>query len=468
MALGLTSPQIAEKQLIWSKLSVPEANITSRKGGYKPNKIMEQAHFHPARAILLAGGVRGGKSLSSAMEVIPWSLHSNLIWIAAETYDLTRQEFDYTYQALESLEWTAKDLISRPKNRYQPCSLDTIWGCRIETRSLHDVETFASRAPDLVIICEPGQAPPETLQKARERLSTRRGRLWMAGTFEDIKESWMEEVWRRWVRWPNTESGKSFAVPSWMNTHSFPGGRHDPEMVALRNSYPTLNEFLLRCAGVPVTHSALVIGEYWNPRKHVAPIEFRPVHNGAPLPVEIAIDPGYAEGSHYVVEAIQHIGQSKLIIDEISVQSKVHESVIEMAKARPWWKNVIGGTIDPYAGGSHIYGALSPQETWERVAGVKLRLPPRLAVEEYVSTLCTELRDPVNHLSKITVSPNCQRLIWEMSHWRKKKQQGGAYAAPTKHSCDAVKALGYYIADRSFTRLSQGAHEVKTREYSFS
>lgn len=467
--LGLTSPEPAEKRYIWSQVSIPQANISADRGGYKPNRINAQAHFHPARSILLAGGVRGGKSLSLAMEAVTWSLHSRLIWLGAETYDQTRQEFEYIYEAMSSLDWTSRNRVSMPKQRYQPCTLDTIWGCRVETRSLHDIETFASRAPDFVGICEPGQAPPTTLEKSNERLSTRRGRLWMAGTFEDIKESWMEDVWRRWVRYPNSEDAKSFAVPTWLNKHSFPGGIKDPEMLRLRNSYPSLNEFLLRCAGVPVASSALVIASYWSPKKHINPnIEFRPVHNGALLPVEIAIDPGYSGGSHYVVEAIQHIGHNKLIIDEIAVQSKVHEEVIDICKSKPWWSNVIGGTIDPYAGGSHIFGALSPQETWQRVAGLKLRLPPRLSVEDHVSNLCRELRDPANSMSHVVVSDKCQRLIWEMSHWRKKRSIGGGYSEPTKHNCDAIKALAYYLADRSFVRLSNGANEPRVSSYAFS
>jgi hypothetical protein len=468
-SLGLTTPTRRQKELLWSKLDVPQANIFSEEGGYKPNRIVQQAHHHPARAILLAGGVRGGKSLSAAMEVVPWSFHSRLIWLAAETYDLTRQEFEYTYEAMLSMGLTEKSRVSMPRMRYSPCSMDTMWGCRIETRSLQDIETFASRAPDLVVICEPGQAPSQTLAKARERLSTRRGRLWMAGTFEDVKESWMEDVWRRWVRWPNAESGKSFAVPTWLNTVSFPGGRNDPEMIALQNSYGSQNEFLLRCAGVPVAGSAIVIGEYWQHRKHVVPnLEYRPVYQGAPMPVEITVDPGYSGGSHYVVLAIQHIGSSKLVIDEVAVQSKVHESVIEICKSRPWWKNVVGGTIDPYAGGNHIYGALSPQETWQRLTGFQLRLPPRLSVEDYISNLCAELRDPNSGQSRIAVSPRCQRLIWEMTHWRKRKAQGGDYTKPSDANCDASKALGYYLADRQFTQISRGSNTIKESAFAFS
>lgn len=434
---------------------------------------MAQAHHHPARAKFVAGGVRGGKSLGTSMELVTWARHSNLVWLAANSYDLCRQEFEYITEAMLSLELTDKSLISIPKNRYNPCSLTTIFGSRYETRSLKDVEAFAARAPDVVAICEPGQAPPESLKAARERLSTRRGLLWMAGTFEDIPQAWVEDVFRRWVRWPNPESGKSWAMPSWLNRRSFPGGRQDPEMIALQNSYPNIQEFLLRCAGIPVASSALVIGDYWNPQKHVVPqVHFRPVHDGGLLPVQIAIDPGFSGGSNYVVLAIQHIGPTAFIIDEVSVQGKVHEEVIELCKQRPWWPNVIksnGGTMDPYASQSHWYGSLSPAETWERKAGIRLRIPPRLSVEDTVSILCTTLRDPQTAQTGLVVSPKAQRLIWEMTHWRKKRTQGGSFAEPTKNNCDAVKALGYYLADRQYVRLAGGTHgQPRVREYTFT
>jgi hypothetical protein len=289
----------------------------------------------------------------------------------------------------------------------------------------------------------------------------------MAGTFEDIKESWMEDTWRKWVHWPNSQGGKSYAVPTWLNRASFPDGINDPEMQALKDTYPTLNEFLLRCAGVPVAGSAMVIGEHWQPRKHVSKaVEYRPVHNGAKLPVEITVDPGY--GSHYVVEAIQNLGSTKVIIDEVATQSMVTDDVIEACKARPWWENVIGGTIDPFAGGSHIYGQLSPQETWRRNTGLTLRLPPRLSVEEYVSNLCVQLRDPQTQQSQILVSERCRRLIWEMGHWRKRKAPGGDYSVPSVSNCDAVKALAYYVADRQFAHLSRSVSGPKVSELSFT
>lgn len=450
-AIGLATPDALDRRAIWSEVRVPSAGLVD---GYYPHRIAERIHNAPARAICVSGGVRFGKSLGLAMEGVVWTPYSDLIWLAGNSYDLCRQEFEYMAEALTSLGWTNEDLISMPRVKYQPCAMETEWGCRIETRTLHDVNTFVARAPDFIGVCEPGQAPAETLAKSRERLSTRRGRLWLAGTFEDVTSSWYEDVWRRWARWPNAESGKSISLPTWLNTYTFPGGKLDPEIVAIRTSYESLNEFLLRVAGVPVTAQALVIGDYWEPRRNLdADLRFMPTSRESAmlLPVELAIDPGFSGGSHYVVEAIQVINGVPYVVDELAVQSLVHEEVIQLCRQRPWWPNVTGGVIDPYAGGSHIYGAVSPKDVWWTQARVNLRLAPRWPVDDSITRLCHDLRDPVTSRANLFVSGNCSRLVWEMSHWRRIRTKEG-YGKPSDKNCDAVKALSYWLADR-YNRL---------------
>jgi hypothetical protein len=469
--LGLSTPTLEEKQMVWSRLSIPQAGIYAENGGYIPHRLMARAHGHPARSILIAGGVRAGKSLGAAGEAIPWSPHSDLIWLASDSYDGCRQEFEYIVEGLGSMGWTNESLISMPKARYQPCSVETLWGCRVETRSLQDVATFASRAPDLVLICEPGRAPVETLPRARERLSTKRGRLWMAGTFEEVKEAWMEDIWWRWMHWPNPESGKSYSFPTWLNTYTYPKGKHDPELALMRNSFETFQRFLLRCAGVPVPAASQVVGDNWRPNVHIVPgLSFQETsRDGNIWPVELAVDPGYSGGSHYAVEAIQRVGDDHdLVVDEVAVQSLVHEEVIQLCRQRPWWKNVVGGVMDPYAGAAHIYGAVSPADVWWKVAKVRLRLPPRWSVEDIVGRLCGRLRDPDTGRTHIQVSDKCTRLIWEMTHWKRRRTTSGTYGEPSKNNCDATKALAYHASER-YNRQEMGLQDIPiVRPFTFA
>lgn len=448
--MGLTTPTAAEREFLWSQVSVPSAGLSPATGGYKPHRIKKRLHDGPWRYIAEGGGLRGGKSLGLAMEIVAWLAHSNLIWLAAETYDLTRQEFEYALEAATSLGWVSS--VSMSKNQYQPCTFETTWGCIVQTRSLHDLGSGGSgaalvaRAPDFIGICEPGFAPFEALQQAQERLTTRRGRLWMAGTFERAN-TWYVDIWHAWAKWPNVLMGKSLAVPSWLNTASFPGGKHDPEIEAIKRSYASMREFLVRWGGVPMASEALVMGAYWDIKKHTNDqIKFQPVDNeGHKMPVYLMIDPGFSGKSVYAVEVCQRFGKQMIIVDEVAVQTLVHEEVIDLCRTKPWWPHIAGGTIDPYAGASHVYGGLSPQEIWWRHGKIALQAPPRYEVEDVVSRLQHVMRDPANGRSFITISPRCSRLIWEMSHWRRVTTRLGM-GKPSDANCDAIKAVAYYVS----------------------
>jgi len=451
---GLSTPLYAEKLAVWSEVTIPQANISSKTGGYTPFKLMARAHAHPARSILVSGGIRASKSIGIAMEVIAWAEHSDLIWIAADSYELTRQEFEYAAEGLISLEYVEPSMVSMPRDQYHPCSMETVWGTLIQCRSLHDVNTFVAKAPDAIFLCEPGLADPRSVVKAHERASTRRGLVWMAGTFEEARYNWMEEYWHKWARWPNAENGKSFVVPTWANTVIYPGGRHDPEVHRLEESMSgTEGQFLLRCAGIPVPPPNLVMRDVWNPKKHIKPWRFCPLRpDGTVWPVFITVDPGYGSGSYYVVTAYQLEPQDDgseivRVFDTVVTQQQVHEHVINQCQQRVWWPNVAStGVIDPYAGESHVFGSVSPVSVWYEKTRINLMPPARLKVEESVGFLKTMLAAPGSGKTFITLDPvGCEHIIWEMTHWRRKPSRDAesGYGDPSKRNCDGIKTLAY-------------------------
>ncbi len=462
--IGLSSPTNQQKRKIWSTLSVPEAGIYEKDGGYIPFRLMERVHDHPARTKLITGGIRSSKSLGSAMEVMAWLPHADLVWLAGDTYDLTRQEFDYVVEACLSKGWCDRNMITRPRNRSMPCQLTTYWGTRVETRSLHDVNTFVARAPDLIVVCEPGLADPRVFIKASERLSTRRGLLWMAGTFEEVRFNWMEEFWHAWAKYPNNDNAKSFTIPTWHNTVTYPGGKNDPEILLLKQRMEP-HEFLLRCAGVPVPAPNLVMADVWDKNKLLKPYEFERVDSyGNLVPVQLAIDPGYSNG-YYAVEVIQYDSKGVAhIFDEVARQTELHEDIIEACKDRPWWGNVSGGTTDPHAE-KHIFGSATTGEIWWSKARVKLRIPERLHVSDSIARLKAMMK-PIDGKGLMTIDPICERLVWEMSHWRRKQSKEG-YGAPTQNNCDGIKAMAYFFVDRHASH-DKWQDVVTTKDYKFT
>lgn len=450
-AIGLSTPIPEEREYVWNTLSIPSANISEETGGFRPHRIVRRLHDGPWRYIAEGGGLRFGKSLGLAAEATVWLPHSNLIWLASETYDLSRQEFEFMAEAATGLGWVKT--ITMSKNKYQPCAFETLWGTQVETRSLHDLgntgqgNSLVARAPDFIAICEPGFAPQQALRQAQERLTTRRGRLWMAGTFEHA-QTWFTEIWRRWVRWPNKEMGKSLATPTWLNLHSFPGGKFDPELLMMKDQSASFREFLMRWGGVPMASVAIVMGEHWDEKKHVsATVEFTALDvDGLRKPVFLSVDPGFSGTSNYSVLAIQETKGYFQVIDEVSVQSLVHEQVIDECRKRPWWPNVAQGVIDPYAGVNHVYGSSSPQEVWWTYGRIPLHAAPRLEVDELVSRIQFTLKGPDSR-SHVAINPGCKRLIWEMTHWRRVSTREGL-GKPSDSYCDSIKALGYFLSTR--------------------
>lgn len=279
----------------------------------------------------------------------------------------------------------------------------------------------------------------------------------MAGTFENALV-WFTETWKKWTRWPNEDMGKSIAIPSWLNIASFPGGRNDPEIKSIERTYATFTEFLVRWGGVPAASGALVMGAYWDEKRHVeTSIEFEAYDkDGAKLPVRLAIDPGFSGNSVYSVEVLQQRGSMWVVVDEVAVQSLVHEEVIDVCRTRPWWNHVSGGIIDPNAGTSHVYGGASPQEVWWTYGRIPLRPSMKTSVDDSVSRLQMMMRDPSTGKTKVLFSPRAKRAIWEMSHWKRVATREGL-GEPSKINCDALKALAYFFT-AEYTKEALGGY----------
>jgi len=458
----------AERRLTWSQMSIPQARIFKEDGGYKPFHIVERAHDHPARNILVAGGIRGSKSVSAAAEAVAWSPHSELVWFGADSYDLARIEFEYTAEALLSLGWTLPRLVNLPDSRFMPCSMETRWGTLIETRTLHDVNTFVARAPDLIVICEPGLAQESSLQRARERSSTRRGRIYLPGTFEEVRYQWMEDKWRKWIRWPNEDHGKSFTVPSWMNTTIFPLGKHDPEIAALKRACRDFNEFLRRVVGVPSASPDIIFSDVFSKRRHLGRVDWlrRDSDTHDFVPVYLAVDPGYS-GGHYVVLAVQYVNGIVRVFDEIDATGDTHGVVIHSTSLKDWWPVATTGTCDPHAADSHVFGSVSPQAEWWDRGRVALSIPQRLSVEELIKLIKTFMKDPSSGQPRLVIDQErCPRLASELEKWRRRKTSDGQ-GIPSKGNCDAIKALGYFLTEL-VTReasLSAGTQVVSVPRY---
>jgi hypothetical protein len=388
------------------------------------------------------------------MEAIPWAFHSDLIWLLGPDYTQTRQEFLYIVEGLVSIGATDSNKISMPQTKAQPCSLETEWGCTIETLTTQDPEKIASKAPDIIFMCEPGQIQDGIYERAIERLTTKRGCLVMAGTFEENTYTWFADKWAKWRHWPNGEDARSFSVPMWANTHTFPGGRQDPEVLKIERTL-SKDAFLRRIAGIPTPSRKLILGDIWLPKlnsgkaNHVGWYPFIRKENKELKPVELFIDPGWGSESYYYVGVVQKDAGKYRVVDEVAVQQMTHKEVAKLCMTKSWWPNVSSFVVEPWGGESHSLGNQNCIEAWVEETRMNTFIPaPRLPLDERITYLRDCLRDPETGEANIVFNEKTTpRIQWEIGHWRRSNVKSNASKppSPSKMHCDGIKALASWL-----------------------
>ena len=408
---------------------------------YKPSAAQQAFHDDDSRLKLVAGGIRGGKSYSTAMDVLPDLLIDNgLIWIVGPDYEQCKPEWEYMHNVLKTLGYITK--ASNPERGGR--SFETSWGARVQTKSSDDARSLASFAPHVILMVEAGQQSYETMQKVLERALEHNAKVIMSGTFEGAL-SWYADIFEKW-QGANPEHGRSFSIPSWSNTAIFPGGRDDEKIKALEAAMP-YELFMERCGAVPFKPSGLVFKEF-DREKHVHRIDFRPG-----LPVELAIDPA----THtYAVLAVQwevKNGTTHVyVIDEIYEHDIIAQSIIPLVKERPWFKHVKGGVID--IAGTQRAANKSQVQIWHEETGIPLR-SHYVFIEESISVVKLRLQNETVHFdyrldSSKGYDGKANGILGEFGlyKWRDWNEGQATKQRPVDSNNDALKALGYWLYDR--------------------
>jgi len=366
------------------------------------------------------------------MELV-WRLRAGgLFWIVGPDYEQCRPELQYVIDSLYAVD----DIKTMSVLARGPCMVITKTGSRIVTKSARSPERLAGEAPDGILLCEAAQCSYEVYLRLRGRVAEKRGWLWLSGTFEGSQNGYAEKF-NQWSR-QNPEGGESFSMPSWENSILYPGGYDDPEIRALRVTYPK-DLFLERFGGQPTPPSGLVFREF-NSKVHV---EECPVNWSAR--VELAIDPGYAGA--YAVLALQWEPGLVRVVDEIYVSQHVAATVIRECRSRKWWDLVTGGVID-IAGRQH-HAMPSQVEIWQAEAGIHLRFN-RVGLLDGIARLRTYLEDPATGEARIVFDPKCVKTIREFGKYQYREVLEGRPIPeePIDRDNHALKALSYWLVDR--------------------
>jgi len=368
--------------------------------GFNPTDLQKPILNSKKRFTLVAGGEQAGKSMVASKyllsRIYAVDERPGLYWLVAADYERTKAEFEYLVQDLSSM-----NVLKSATKRVDPGSIELNDGTRIETKSAKDPRTLAMRAPNGIIGCEASQLDLDTFHRLRGRCAPKRGWLFLSGTFEGSL-GWYPQMFEAW-QYSSNKDEQSFSLPSYSNQHLYPGGRQDPEILALERASSD-DFFMERIEGIPSPPKGLVFNEMRSDI-HIQDVEYEP-----DIPVHIWIDPGYAEA--YACEIVQIVNDQIRVIDEIYERDLITDEIIEIARSKVWWKDAKFGVID-IAGTQHQAMA-APAEVWMEKTGIYFD-SQKVRINEGTERLKAFLKtDPVQQREpRIVFNPKCEGILSE-------------------------------------------------------
>jgi hypothetical protein len=430
--------------------------------GYTPNEaqsVIIREFLAGTRFILICGGERAGKSFTSvAMAMLRMgpeydedgNYTKRTYWIVGPDYAQARAEFGYIFDAL--MKGGLVDHYSMPEVKTQPWIVRTTYGVTIETRTSSDISKLASFTIHGALMVEAAQQSPEVWLKLRGRVSQTRGWVILSGTLERGLQ-WYASLLRRW-RGDNADGGRSFSLPTWSNTAVYPGGRNDPEIKALERTFP-YDLFMERYGAEAHIQHGLVIPEY-DPALHVRHLQLARGDDGAPLPVNLAVDPAQHT---YAVLFIQKIGPYAHVLDAVYEKNRVAQDVILKVKESPYWEYVDrrnGNVID--IAGTQKHANKSQVEIWQDEVGVSFASK---TIPESVSIQTVRFRmgknnsfgEPLVYFNSSLPDPDplpdgsAAHFLSEFGLWRwpDRNPNQNVPAKPIDRANDGIKALAYWL-----------------------
>lgn len=413
---------------------------------YEPTPAQAAYIFDEYLVKLVAGGVRAGKSKSSARSM-DWfmGLPNGLVWIIGPRYNEANVEFDYMLQPYHELGLVENMATPMEGPRY----FQVKGGTRVETKSATDPVRIASYAPDAILVVEAGQTPHEVVAKAEERAVQKDAYIIYSGTFEESL-NWYADMYTELQTPENRYNGRSYSLPTWSNVVEFPGGRDDPKIKRLEAALPE-DLFLERCAAQPYKPVGLVFREF-SPKRHVVKLEVDPG-----LPVELAIDPAYHT---YAVLFVQQSGEYVHVLDEVYRHNAITQEIIPEVMDNPLFQYVKGGVIDQAA--RQKQANIPVWQVWHQSTGLAFRTN-YVHVQQGIDAIKLRLKDGEDGEPRLLFS---NRMSWEkapdgraggvlteMLMWRWPRsvlgnQNQNTQRVPIDKNNDGCKALGYYLFDR--------------------
>ena len=264
-----------------------------------------------------------------------------------------------------------------------------------------------------------------------------------------------------------TDEEESFSLPSYTNTHLYPGGVQDPEIQRLKRDSSD-DFFMERIEGIPSPPEGLVFGDF-RPNLHVEEVKW-----SVGDPVHLWMDPGYAGA--YAVMAVQIHDDVIHVIDEVYERGLVTEEIIDICKNRPWWQDVQYGVID-IAGNQH-QAMPAPAEIWLKETGLYLN-SQKVMINDGTERLKSFLKpDPISREAKLKINPRCSGVLSEFGaaanpfdgqtrayRWKVDRDGNIVGTSPEDKNNHGVKSLIYGIVDNYGYGYVQGRDKISVKRW---
>ena len=421
-------------------------NLFWEIAGYTPTPLQAQVLEAARWTKLISGGVRGGKSMTTAMLLVDFlTMPGEIIWIIGANYEAPREEFLYLHKTLTMLGLVSPSSVSMPRDKSTQWLMDVAGGAHVATKSSYDVDSIASVAPIAQAYIEAAQQDPDIFDKAYERGLQKDALIVFSGTLEAAKQLTFTN---KLIEWRNRKDDKptspeAWSLPTYSNIYEFPGGKDDPKFIRLIENM-TPEKVAERIEAVPYKPSGAVHKRF--SEENIVPLTMDPE-----LPVEIAIDPGYTS---YVALFIQRHGEYVHVLDEIYRHEALTHDIVDEVMAHEYWPHVKWGIIDKAA--RQHQAQESVWEVWRRLTGIPL-VTRAVSVQDGIDAIemrCLPGEDGlprllVNEAMRFHVTAgniaSSLRAEFNLRQYPKYHIGKSSGVQPIKANDHALNALGYYL-----------------------
>lgn len=388
--------------------------------GYEPHDGQWKIHDSLARHRVADFGRRAGKSRAGGMELIPEALatYASLeylratgdrkwFWLVGPNYDDDEKEFRVFYDMCRrlGLPMDRPGTYNSPESGLMQVSLwDGMF--MLECRSATHPESLDGEGLHGVVMVEAAKMKPSVWNKfIRPALADKRG--WSLHTSTPEGKNHFYELWQKGQN-PEEPAWESWKLPSWVNTHVFPGGRQDPEILELERDMSP--ERFNQEIGAEFTDYVGRVFKAFDEEVHVRNLEFDPK-----LPIYGACDYGWTNPFVWLMIQVD-VWDNVKVLREYRVTQRDINDIGEDLSRIAWARAATKFYPDPASPGDSAVLSSKLKVPFDGATGGPLK--ERLEAIRQALKVGPEHAKPEEQAPKLLIDRSCVGLIQEMNDYR--------------------------------------------------